>query len=50
MPMELYSASGQRWTYSYVYYLPVIVVWYLLESPLALESLIRAYSEACLIS
>jgi len=34
--MEPYSAGGQRGMYTCVYYLAVLAVWFLLESPLAL--------------
>jgi len=50
VPMELYKTGGQRWMYTCVYYMAVIAGQSPLESLLAHESLIRAYSEACLIS
>ena len=50
MPMGLYSAGSHRRTYSCFYYLSVIAARCLLESPVALESHIRAYSEAWLTS
>jgi len=50
VPMELYRTGGQRWMYTCVYYMAVIAVQSPLESLLALEHLITAYSEAYLIS
>jgi hypothetical protein len=50
VPVKLYKTAGQRWMYTCVNYMAVIAVWSLLESLLALEHLIRAYAEACLIS
>jgi len=49
VPMEQYRTGGQRWMYTCVYYMAVIAVRSPLESLLALERVIRAYSEACLI-
>jgi len=48
--MEQYKTGGQRWMYTCDYYMAVIAVRSPLESLLVLELLIRAYSEACLIS
>ena len=48
--MYLYETGGQRWMYTCVYCMAVIAVWSQLESLLALERLIRAYSDSCLIS
>jgi len=48
--MELYRTGGQRWMYTCVDYMAVIVVQSPLESLLALQCLIRAYSEVCFIS
>ena len=50
MPVKLYKTGGQRWIYTCVNYVAVIAVRSPLESLLALEYLIRAYFEACLIS
>jgi len=50
VPKELYKTGGQRWMNTWVCYMAVIAVRSLLESLLALECLIRAYSEVCLIS
>jgi len=49
VPLELYMTGGQRWMYTCVFYMAVTVVKSPLESLLALEHVIRAYSEACLI-
>ena len=50
MSVNLYKTGGQRWIYACVNYMAVIVVWSPLESLLALENFIRAYSEAYLTS
>jgi len=50
VPMELYKTGGQRWMYTCVYYMAVIAIQSPLGSLLAHECLIRADSEACLIS
>jgi hypothetical protein len=50
VPMILYKTGGQRWIYTYMYYMAVIAVRSPLESLLALELIIRAYSKACFIS
>jgi hypothetical protein len=41
--------GGQRWMYTCVFYMAVTAVKSALESLLALEPVISAYSEACLI-
>jgi hypothetical protein len=41
--------GGQRWMYTGVFYMAVTAVKSPLESLLALEHVIRAFSEACLI-
>ena len=48
--MELYTAGGQRWTYTFLYSLAVIPVLSLLESPVALESLLRSLLDSLLDS
>ena len=50
LPVKQCKTGGQRWMYTCVNYMAVIAVWSPLESRLALEHLLRAYSEACLIS
>jgi len=48
--MELYTAGGRRLTYICLYYLAIIPVLSLLESPLALEGLLEGLLQSLLDS